>query len=52
MQNGEIVESIDVYDSTEEREIFEKASQIFDLARQQSSTVDKTLDHILEQLAA
>ena len=51
-ENGEIVESIDVFDSVEEREIFEKANQIFDLARQQSSTVDKTLDHILEQLAA
>ena len=51
-ENGEIVESIDVYDSIEERENFEKAGQIFDLARQQSSTIDKTLDHILEQLAA
>ncbi|MGC2238436.1 MAG: hypothetical protein WA584_19940 [Pyrinomonadaceae bacterium] len=52
-ENGEIVESIDVYDADEELNSFEKAKKIFELAKQQqSSKTDKTLDHILEQLAA
>jgi hypothetical protein len=51
-ENGDIVESIDIYNSKEDRKNFEKANQIFDLARHQPSKIDKTLDHILEQLAA
>ena len=50
-ENGDIVESIDIYNS-EVGENFEKAKQVFELARQRSLKIDKTLDHILEQLAA
>lgn len=49
-ENGSIVESIEV--SFGEDKNYEKATRIYDLARQQSSTIDKNLDHILEQLAA
>ncbi len=50
--DGKVVESIAVFDSTEDNEKYKKASQIFELARSQSLNIDKTLDHILEQLAA
>lgn len=52
-ENGDVVESVAVTDVTEEdSEKYEKASQIFELARRQSLKIDKTIDHILEQLAA
>jgi len=51
-ENGDVVESIAVSDSTENSEKYEKAGQIFELARSQSLNIDKTLDYILEQLAA
>lgn len=54
-ENGEIVESIIVTrhnKAGESVEEFEKAEIIYKIARNQSLKVDKTVDRILEQLAA
>ncbi len=54
-ENGEIVESVTVMRHNvggEYIEEFDKAEIIYNLARQQALKVDKTVDRILEQLAA
>ena len=47
-ESGDIVESVTVSNKEE----YEKAEKIYNLAQKQSPKINKTLDSILEQLAA
>jgi len=51
-ENGEVVASVTLLQRTADIKEFEKASKIFDLAQQNSFMNNKTIDRILEQLAA
>ena len=51
-ENGEVVASVMVLKEGANEKEFENASKLFDLARQNSFMNNKTIDRILEQLAA
>lgn len=51
-ENGETIASVSLKNDEDDEKEFEKAQKIFNLARQHSFMNNKTVDRILEQLAA